>query len=69
MSFFGFDTSQPTKPTSKKEVDYDEILEEKYKFAANGDLNQLEADDEDLNDETFGAPVDVCISLLISNRV
>ena len=58
MSFFGFDTSKPTN--AKKEVDYDELLEEKYKHAGEGDLGQLEPDDEDLNDETFGGAVDVC---------
>ena len=66
MSFFGFDTSKPT--TGKKEVDYDELLEEKYKFANNGDLNQLEQDDEELNDETFGGSVDVG-NIINSNRL
>jgi hypothetical protein len=54
MSFFGFETSKPKRPGPQKEVDYDEILEEKYKLAANDDINLLEEDDEDLNNETFG---------------
>jgi hypothetical protein len=52
MSFFGFDTS---KPVIKKEIDYDELLEEKYKYAANDDLDLLEPDNDELNDETFGS--------------
>ena len=59
MSFFGFDTSKPQKPQKPKKPkakDYDEFLENKFKYA--GDQEEdiegvLQEDDDELNDKTF----------------
>jgi hypothetical protein len=57
MSFFGLESPKATKKgkgKKKKEIDYDELLEEKYKLAANDNLSLLGSDNESLNDQTFG---------------
>jgi hypothetical protein len=55
MSFFGFDTSKPKNPKLTKAEDFDELLEEKYKYAGEEDYSgALDDDDDQLNDTTFG---------------
>jgi hypothetical protein len=55
MSFFGFDTSKPQKPKKPKAQDYDEFLENKFKYSADQEdiKGVLDEDDDELNDETF----------------